>query len=58
MIRKALEKKVGPVSDTEWKRVCYIAEQDIRVNRLRFKRKTNRQYLTMVLAAAINIIRY
>jgi hypothetical protein len=58
MIRKALEKKVGPVSDAEWKRVCYIAEQDIRVNRLRFKRKTNRQYLTMVLTAAINIIRY
>ncbi len=57
MIRKELEKKVGAVTDTEWKRVCQIAGADIRINRLVWKQKTSRRYLQMVLTAAIQIIR-
>jgi hypothetical protein len=57
MIRKELEKIVGPVTEMEWKRVCQIAGADIRVNRLVWRQKTSRRYLQMVLTAAIQIIR-
>jgi hypothetical protein len=57
MIRNALEKKVGLITNEEWSRVCRIANADIKVNRLLHKQKTSHQYLGMVLVTAINIIR-
>jgi hypothetical protein len=57
MIRKKLEKNVGPVTDAEWKRACMIATYDIRANRMVFQQKTSHQYLGEILVTAINLIR-
>jgi hypothetical protein len=57
MIRKALEKSVGPVTDVEWKRVCRIATLDIMANHWVFRQRTSRQYLERVLATSINLVR-
>lgn len=57
MLRKELEKKVGLVTDAEWKRVCYIAQLDIWANRLLFRQRTSHQYLATVLVTAVNLIR-
>lgn len=57
MIRKALEKKVGPVTDVEWKWACRIAQLDILVNNWLFRKRTSHQYLATVLVTAVNIVR-
>lgn len=57
MLRKELEKKVGLVTDEEWKQACNIAQLDIWANRLMFRQRTSHQYLATVLVTAVNLIR-
>lgn len=57
MLRKELEKKVGPVTDTEWKKACRIAQLDILVNNWLFRKRTSHQYLATVLVTSVNLIR-
>jgi len=57
MIRRELEKKVGPVTDEEWKRVCNVAKMDILRNHWLWGKKTSHQYFATVMVTAITIIR-
>ncbi len=57
MLRKMLEKKVGKLTNEEWKQACNIAQLDIWANRLVYRQKTSHQYLATVLVTAVNNIR-
>ena len=45
MFRQALENRVGPLTNVEFEIICEIVEDDLKFNRIRFKKLTNLNYV-------------
>ncbi|MGH4125141.1 MAG: hypothetical protein ACREV6_19670 [Clostridium sp.] len=57
MLRKALESRTGHLSNSEFAIVCGITEDDLKANRVNFKRCTSLKYVLDIAVRATKIFR-
>jgi len=55
MVRKILERSVGVLTDSQFAIVCEIATDDIKFNRINFKKYSNLDYV-MEIAVRSSIV--
>ena len=57
MLRKLLENRIGPINDTEFAIICEIVENDLKFNRVRFKKLTNLNYVMAIAVRSAIVFR-
>jgi len=57
MLRKALESRVGHLSNSEFAIVCEITGDDLKANRVNFKKNTNLDYVLSIAVRATGIFK-
>ncbi|MGK0466662.1 MAG: hypothetical protein ACJAX4_001951 [Clostridium sp.] len=57
VLRKSLESKVGHLSNTEFAIVCEITGDDLKANRVKFKKCTSLDYVLDIAVRATKIFR-
>jgi hypothetical protein len=57
MLRKALENRSGPLSNTEFAIVCEITGDDLKANRVKFKKCTSLDYVLDIAVRATKIFK-
>jgi hypothetical protein len=57
MLRKLIESVAGPMSDTQFKALTLMLDEDIKFNRIHFKKRTSSQDLLGIAKISINLIR-
>lgn len=57
MLRKAIENRVGHLSNAEFEIVCEITSDDIKFNMINFKKRTSLDYLIGIAVRAAEIFK-
>ncbi|MBU3145754.1 hypothetical protein [Clostridium sp. CF012] len=57
MLRKALENRVGHLSNAEFAIVCNIATDDLKFNRINFKKSTSINYVLDIAVRCSNVFK-
>ena len=57
MLRKLIESVAGPLTDAQFKVLTLMLDEDIKFNRIHFKKRTSIQDLLGIAKISINLIR-
>ncbi|MBZ9633159.1 hypothetical protein [Clostridium sp. FP1] len=57
MFRKALENRVGHLSNTEFAIICGIVTDDLKFNRVSFKKCTSLNYVIDIAVRCVEVFR-
>ena len=57
MLREKLENEVGTLTNSEFKIICEIATDDLKFNRVSFKKYSNLNYVIDIAIRSVNIFK-